>query len=57
MCAAVQMQHAPPSANLPEWDIEEEEDPEVRLTAYARDHRLLEDMGDYFEEEDAGFYL
>ena len=57
LCAAVQMQYAPPSANLPEWDIEEEEDPEVRLTAYARDHRLLEDMGDYFEEEDAGFYL
>lgn len=51
--AAVQMHYAPRSKTLPPWDIEEEEDPDVRLMQYARDHRLMEDLLQHYEEHDA----
>ena len=41
-CAAgVQMQEAVPDACLPEYNIEEEENPDVRLGRCARDHLVL----------------
>lgn len=54
--AAVQMHYAPRSDTLPAWDIEEDEDPDVRLMQYARDHRLMEDLLPLYEEHDAQKY-
>lgn len=51
--AAVQMHEAPKQEWLPEWDVEEEEDPDVRLTAYAREHHLMDDMAEYFDDDHA----
>ena len=50
------MHYAPQSKTLPPWDIEEEEDPDVRLMQYARDHRLMEDLLQHYEEHDAQKY-
>ena len=47
------MHYAPPSSMLPPWDLEEEEDADVRFMQYARDHRLMEDLLQHYEEHDA----
>ena len=41
MIAGVQMREAPPPAHIPEYDLEEEGDPDVRLSQYARDHCVV----------------
>ena len=53
---AVQMHYAPRQKDLPEWDVDEGEEPISRLTSYAREHRLLDDMSDFFDDDDAAVY-
>ena len=51
--AAVQMHYAPRACMLPEWDLEDEGDPDERMSQYARDHRLMEDhLHDYKQLDD-----
>lgn len=51
--AAVQMHYAPRACTLPEWDLEDEGDPDERMSQYARDHRLMEDhLHDYKQLDD-----
>lgn len=50
--AGVQMAEAVPDAYLPEYDIEEEENADVRLGRYARDHLVLRDAEFYEDERD-----
>jgi len=50
---AVQMHYAPRANTLPEWDLEDEGDPDERMAQYARDHRLMEDyLHDYKQLDD-----
>ena len=50
------MKEVPPPAYIPEYDIDEEGDPDVRLSQYARDHMVVRDNeffageGDQFGE-------
>ena len=46
------MQEVVPDAYLPEYDIEEEENPDVRLGRYARDHLVLRDPEFYEDDRD-----
>ncbi len=39
--AGVQMAEVPPPTHIPEYDLEEEGDPDVRLSQYARDHCVV----------------
>jgi hypothetical protein len=46
------MAEAVPDAYLPEYDVEEEENADVRLGRYARDHLVLRDAEFYEDERD-----
>lgn len=50
------MHYAPRQAFLPEWDVEEGDEPVARLTNYAREHRLLDDMNEFFDDDEALAY-
>jgi hypothetical protein len=50
--AGVQMKQAPPPAYIPEYDIDEEGDPDVRLCQYARDHMVVRDNEFFASEAD-----
>lgn len=50
--AGVQMREVPPPAYIPEYDIEEEGDPDVRLSQYARDHMVVRDNEFFADERD-----
>jgi len=49
-CAGVQMHEAVPATELPEYDIEEDENPTVRLGKYACGHLVVRGP-EYFENE------
>lgn len=49
-CAGVQMHEAVPATELPEYDIEEDENPIVRLGKYACGHLVVRGP-EYFEDE------
>lgn len=49
-CAGVQMHEAPPDTYVPEYDIEEEENADVRLGKYACDHLVVRET-EYYEDD------
>jgi hypothetical protein len=46
------MKQVPPPAYIPEYDIDEEGDPDVRLSQYARDHMVVRDNEFFASEAD-----
>ncbi len=50
--AGVQMREVPPAAYIPEYDLEEEGDPDVRLCQYARDHMVVRDSEFFANDRD-----